>query len=239
LLERQQPTIGNYPRSVATTWALNFSEVEESPASSDLLRLSAFLAPEDIPLDLLAPGLAQLDGSLAQAVTGFKEDPLVLDEVVAPLLRYSLVQRLPDSHAYSLHRLTQAVIRQNLGPETEREWAERALLALDWVFPEPEVPVWPICQRLISHAQICAAWVRKWNIQSDRAALLLHKAAFYLGERAQYAEAEPLYRRALSIREKVLGPEHPDTATILDNLAELYRQQGRYAEAENLELKKK
>ncbi len=37
----------------------------------------------------------------------------------------------------------------------------------------------------------------------------------------RYAEAEPLYRRALAIHEKALGPEHPDVATDLNNLAEL------------------
>ena len=48
----------------------------------------------------------------------------------------------------------------------------------------------------------------------------------------KYAEAEPLYKRALGIREKALGPDHPDVATGLNNLAELYRVQGKYAEAE-------
>ena len=36
-------------------------------------------------------------------------------------------------------------------------------------------------------------------------------------------EAEPLYQRALAIKEKALGPNHPDVATSLNNLAELYR----------------
>jgi tetratricopeptide (TPR) repeat protein len=34
------------------------------------------------------------------------------------------------------------------------------------------------------------------------------------------------YERALAIREKVLGPEHPDTATSLNNLAGLLQDQG-------------
>ena len=38
----------------------------------------------------------------------------------------------------------------------------------------------------------------------------------------RYAEAEPLYERALAIREKALGPDHPDVATSLNNLAVLY-----------------
>ena len=34
----------------------------------------------------------------------------------------------------------------------------------------------------------------------------------------KYAAAEPLYNRSLAIREKVLGPQHPDVATSLNNL---------------------
>lgn len=36
-----------------------------------------------------------------------------------------------------------------------------------------------------------------------------------------YDEAEPLFTRALAIREKALGPEHPDVASSLNNLAVL------------------
>lgn len=39
---------------------------------------------------------------------------------------------------------------------------------------------------------------------------------------------------ALEIREQQLGPQHPDTARSLDNLATLYNTQERYAEAEPL-----
>ena len=41
-------------------------------------------------------------------------------------------------------------------------------------------------------------------------------------------------KRALAIREKALGPDHPDVAASLNNLATLYIDQGRYAEAEPL-----
>jgi hypothetical protein len=36
-----------------------------------------------------------------------------------------------------------------------------------------------------------------------------------------WAEAEPLYARAIGITEKALGPEHPDLATRFNNLAAL------------------
>ncbi|CAM9900520.1 unnamed protein product [Ectocarpus sp. 4 AP-2014] len=53
----------------------------------------------------------------------------------------------------------------------------------------------------------------------------------------KYAEAEPLYERSQAIQEKVLGPEHPDVATSLDNRASLLESQGRYAEADALFLR--
>jgi tetratricopeptide (TPR) repeat protein len=43
-----------------------------------------------------------------------------------------------------------------------------------------------------------------------------------------------LYQRALAIREQQLGPQHPNTATSLNNLAALYKNQGKDKQAEPL-----
>ncbi len=51
----------------------------------------------------------------------------------------------------------------------------------------------------------------------------------------KYAEAEPLHQRALAIREKALGPEHPHVAQTLENYAVLLRQTARADEAERME----
>ena len=50
----------------------------------------------------------------------------------------------------------------------------------------------------------------------------------------RYGEAEPLIKRSLAIREKVLGRDHPDVARSLNNLADLYERQARYDDAEPL-----
>jgi len=47
----------------------------------------------------------------------------------------------------------------------------------------------------------------------------------------EYEKALPLYQRALAIREKVLGPEAPDTATSLNNLANIYEAMGAHDKA--------
>ena len=65
------------------------------------------------------------------------------------------------------------------------------------------------------------------------AASLNNLAELYKAQ-GQYAVAEPLYKRSLTIAEKALGPEHPSVGTSLNNLAALYRKQGQYAAAEPL-----
>jgi tetratricopeptide (TPR) repeat protein len=51
----------------------------------------------------------------------------------------------------------------------------------------------------------------------------------------RYAEAEPLYKRALAIMEKARGPYHRNVATVLENMAKLYKKTGRNDEAKQLE----
>jgi tetratricopeptide (TPR) repeat protein len=50
----------------------------------------------------------------------------------------------------------------------------------------------------------------------------------------KFAEALPLAQQALAIAGKALGADHPNAATSLNNLAEVYCGQGRYADAEPL-----
>uniref|UniRef100_A0A8C9TXH4 Kinesin light chain n=1 Tax=Scleropages formosus TaxID=113540 RepID=A0A8C9TXH4_SCLFO len=65
-------------------------------------------------------------------------------------------------------------------------------------------------------------------------AATLNNLAVLYGKRGKYKEAEPLCKRALEIREKVLGKYHPDVAKQLNNLATCYLKQGKYKDAESL-----
>ena len=60
----------------------------------------------------------------------------------------------------------------------------------------------------------------------------LSEQAVQLYQQGQYAAAIPLAERALAIREKVLGEEHPHVAQSLNNLAGLYHAQGNDSQAE-------
>ncbi len=234
-LEAAAPEVGPPHAGVAKTWSINFQQVErESKAAADLLRLSAFLAPEAIPHEILVEGAPYLGKPLSAALAGAKEAPLLLDELLAIPARYSLIQRDLQAGAYEMHRVLQEVVRAGMRDPDRRRWAERAVAAVNAAFPDPEFSNWPFCERILPHALICAGHIERRGLAPEPASRLLNQAGVYLYGQARYAAAEPLFRRALGILEQALGPAHPDTATSLNNLAGLLDDQGQYAEAEPL-----
>ena len=70
--------------------------------------------------------------------------------------------------------------------------------------------------------------------QDARLATALHNLAILYYRVGKYADAEPLYKRAMSIREAVFKPTHPHVIQSLNDLAALYYAQGRYAATESL-----
>ncbi len=100
----------------------------------------------------------------------------------------------------------------------------------------------------------CASSALYWLSASIKAALSLAEAfgpndprlggtlyalALLYNTQGRYAEAEPLYKRALAIWEKALGPDHPNVATTLENYAAVLRKTGRTTEAVKLEARAK
>ena len=79
----------------------------------------------------------------------------------------------------------------------------------------------------------------RFGEQDRRFATSLNNLAELYRVQGKYVEAEPLYKRSLAIREKALGPEHPNVATSLKNYAVLLRKMDRDAEAKKMEARAK
>src|SRR5271157_3768284 len=86
-------------------------------------------------------------------------------------------------------------------------------------------------------ALVLNGWPAALRAQDDRAQAqlkALNQRAIQLYERGEYQKATDLFEQVVELANKTLGPDHPEVATYLNNLAELYQSQGRYAEAEPL-----
>jgi len=232
LLKRRGGLVADHPEPVATTWSLSFEKVEQAnPAAAELLRLCAFLAPDAIPEEIITKGAPDL-GPVLRPVAA---DPFELNAAIEELHKFSLVKRDPDVKTLTIHRLVQAVLKQSLNEQTQHEWAERTVRAVNRAFPDvTDVMLREQCERYLPHALVCATVIKEYSIEFAEASHLLNQTAYYLDSRAQYPQAELLYWHALTIREQQLGPEHFHTALSLNNLALNYLTQGKYEQAEPL-----
>ena len=252
---RGEGIFDDHPQPVTTTWSLSFAAVEQrQKAAADLLRACAFLHPDAIPEELFGQGAVHLGPVLA----AFATNPLAFNTACATVSAYSLLRRNSSERTLSVHRLVQAVLQDTMSEQERRLWIGRVIKALDAVFPDTKPMNWSRCERLVPHALVCATSTQSWkSMNKDLASLLfktrwyvrcgyhfrsmnkdlaslLFKTAGYLVDRAQYEQAEPLYRRALEILEQALGHNHPQVATALNDLAILYYEQGKYKQAEPL-----
>ncbi|HYU73194.1 MAG TPA: FxSxx-COOH system tetratricopeptide repeat protein, partial [Ktedonobacteraceae bacterium] len=232
LLRRRGRLVTDHPDTVATTWSLSFQKVEqENPAAADLLRLCAFLAPDAIPEEIISEGAPDLGKVLAPIAA----DPLRLNDAIEVLLKYSLVKRDAETKTLSMHRLVQVVLKDSMNRKVQRQYAERAVHAINRVFPYGwEVENWPQCRRLLSNAQVCKEMIEQYGLVFAGAARLLLWCGYYLYQQALYELAEPFFQISLSITEKLDGTEHLGTTTTQHALGSLYQAQGKYEEAERL-----
>ncbi len=85
------------------------------------------------------------------------------------------------------------------------------------------------------HRRALAIWEKVLGPDHPRTALILTNLANTLvTEAGKSGEAEVLLRQAIRIRERALGPNHPQLASSLRSLADLCREEKRYAESEAL-----
>ncbi len=185
-----------------------------TPESRRLLDRLAFLAPDPIPDPLLDVAVA---GEAASAGA---------TSVRAGLYAYSLITRATQegggAPGFIVHRLVQDFARRAMSGE-RRPQALRE--ALEWVnaafvgYPD-DVRNWPALDPLAPHALAVARHADAAGI-AEPTARLFDQLGALLFAKADYAEAEPLMRRALAIDEQSYGPDHPNVAIRLNNLAQL------------------
>lgn len=231
LLDRRGKLSAGHPEPVTNTWSLSFQRVAAADAAAEeLLYLLAFLNPESISEEMLVKGSAELGSTLGPIVA----DPLNFNDIIELLLHYSLINRSAEEHSLSIHRLVQAVLRDEMDSRLTSTWAERAVRAVNRAFPEVEQSTWEQCHRCLPHALLCSSYITASGLTFPEAASLLNKAAIYLIDHAQYNEAEPLLLRALDILGHTQSDTQLDRARILNDLGSLFRIQGKYKEAETL-----
>jgi tetratricopeptide (TPR) repeat protein len=216
------PRGAGYPRSIAATFNLAITEaVAQCTVAEALMAYLAQCAPERIPMTL---------------VEGAVEDQAELRQALTALAEVSLLKHDPFADAtpaVTVHRLVQAVARaRSEASGSAQDVIARLIARLVAIYPgsshtnNPQSQSWPLFAQLTPHllarrdeclgdTPVVAGWPE-----------LLNSAATYFLWQAGYSQAAPLLRAALATRERVLGPEHPDTARSLNDFANVLQRQG-------------
>jgi tetratricopeptide (TPR) repeat protein len=229
VLEKGQPY--QYEKTVGSTWDLAFDKVKgECPEAAELLYLCAFLAPEAINLKELAAASEKVP----EALTRVLADEVALDEAKAALLGYSLIHS--EGESIFIHRLVSEVIRKRMVAEERERWLRAALLVVNNAFPfdSNDVRTWPQCSRWLAHALTVMDWDKADAVEARACGEILNLAGLHLYAKGSLVEAEAVFRRALAIDLRSLGPKHPNLAISFNNLAGLLQATNRLAEAEPL-----
>ncbi|MEU4442122.1 FxSxx-COOH system tetratricopeptide repeat protein [Actinosynnema sp. NPDC050801] len=98
--------VPDHPHTVTTVWSLSLERLaRQEPATMAVVGISAYLAPDDIPLDRLREYLRRNVPMFVDAAA----DPVRWTRVIGLLVKYGLVRRTGDT--ISMHRLLQAALR--------------------------------------------------------------------------------------------------------------------------------
>ena len=205
-----------YDGTVDATFALAVDRLaKKSLAAVQLLRMSAFLAPDQLPLDLLLSVPDLLPKLLGDAV----RDPLVRTETIGLLYRASLFTPDVDGTA-RVHELVQAVALAYLTDRDRLALLQQTVTLLLYLFPrQPNQPdSWHVSARLFPHAQ--ALLRHAAHLVDPAVGFLATLLGVYVWARGLgLALARELDEQALAVWKSLYPGDHPATASSLTNLS--------------------
>ncbi len=162
----QSGMIPDYAIPVAPALMMSSLMIGRESAAFELLQLCAFLAPEGIP-DTFVVLAASVLGPMFSPLA---DNPIMLDQVIRPLVRYSLLEREEQSGTalttLSIHRILQLVLLDEMDVPTRQLWAERAVRALLQALQSMTRSV------LQTHVRRCLDHIARWHLSVPEAEIL-------------------------------------------------------------------
>lgn len=202
------PLLLKYFHSIRSCLSLHFDKFAGKPEMV-LLGLASFCAPTGIPLDVLAKS-AKVDLPTARTLAGNLAALSIIDYQTT----------------LSLHRLTQMVVRSLLNAQTRDHMIDAVVETLKPEFANAEDHTkWPRRTVLAAHAGAVIGHAAA-DHASQSAAQLANELGLFLKQVGRYTEAQRTYETCVLLTSSTFGPDHPNMATLLSNLASIQQDQG-------------
>jgi hypothetical protein len=225
-----------YDKTVLTSFKITFDKIEQdkqSEPSVQLFKLLAYCAPDDIPFRMFIDGRDKMPQPLRDRLD--PNDEVGHISLIRELARYSLVSMRRDKDGdifLSVHRLTQEAAIHDLDDK-----AKYLLSCLDIVLEVFDCEYgtredFESFALNMPHALEITRREESSPMGDDeakvKAARIYSETGTGLGERGEYVTALEWNKKALAIRERVFGAEHPFTLAISNSVANIYKNQDKY-----------
>ena len=224
LLSQFKPT--EYPLSVAATWAVSVATLKDEQSDAvTLLRVCAFFGPDPIPRDVLSQGRSAVRAELGAIL----RDPISLNEAIGGLARYSLAQINRANRTVQVHRVVQALVRQELSPEEAQQFSQdvHSLLVAATPSDPDDSSTWRRFDSLRGHYE--PAGIVSSHDSTTR--LMVRGVIRYYYMIGNYDAALELGERALAEWSSDPNTQVTDLLAIKRHLGNILRALGRYSEA--------
>jgi tetratricopeptide (TPR) repeat protein len=208
--------------SVFQTWKLSFIQIRQQvPRATEILSLMCTLDKQSISRKLL-----ENEG----------ESQVVLDRALATLKNFSLIQEGKSKQTYQIHRLVQLSTQWWLEQEKSLvNWQEKALEVLLREHPSSgNVEDWKAWESINPHVTIIQGYHFERAERRLQYAEIISKTAEYNRNLGRYEVAAEMEGEALTIRQELLGQNHPHTLISMNNLGSVLEYQGKYEHAEEM-----
>jgi tetratricopeptide (TPR) repeat protein len=219
----------DYPHPMTAAWKLSVTSLQQRlPEAQELLRCCAFFGPEPIPRNVFRRGAGHIRTQVSRVIS----DPILLARAIRELGRYALVTL--DGQSVLVHRLIQALLRDELTEEEQADYRHDAQLILAAAAPEDpdDSKTWATFRQLLPHVNSESTELPKSLEPAVRD--LARSTMRYLYQAGDYASAIELTERFIEQWTKDSGPENPDVLRAQRHQGNLLRFLGRYPDSYKL-----
>jgi hypothetical protein len=231
LREQTQDVLGeskpsDYPFSLTKVWRISVAQLAAAqPGALEMLRCCAFFGPDPIPRDVFRRGIRQTGSPLSQLLS----DPILLARAIRDLGRFALATIDPMNRTITIHRLIQALLRDDLNADEQRRFRHEVHLLLAGASPaDPgDETQWQRFGELLPHlgpARVAESTEPECRDFALRMMLYLFRAGAFETARA-FAEQCIGYWTADS------GEDDPDVISAQRYLGAILRDSGEYRAA--------
>nr|POF13749.1 vegetative incompatibility protein het-e-1 [Quercus suber] len=213
--------------SIMLTWQISFEHVYQTQRSAaELLPLMSFCDRSAIAESLLRISSAGADSSVSDSA--FEDDIVILRN-------FSFISETADPGSWEMHRLVQDATQVWLDDRGRlNDILNRFINHLYTSFPDGSFGNWALCRRLFPHAMHATMYRPVSPDARIQWASVMYNAAWFALEQGAYDSALTLAGYSQTARSEQLGQENEETLLSIAMIAETYRHQGRWEEAERL-----